>query len=98
MSPSQRHDLKKDERYLAEEIKDLYGKVLGKEKASLQSVTLKGDPRNPLHMAVDLSGLPDEDLDALARIIPKLAGGTGPEHSGEGDVSPSARREAPLAG
>jgi hypothetical protein len=76
MAHSRRIELEKTERYHMERVEALYGRVLGKEKPQLQSVTLKGDPRNPLHTSISLRGLPKEDLLALARILPKLGGGS----------------------
>jgi hypothetical protein len=39
-------------------------------------VKVSGDGTNPMFAKVDLSHLPDEDIHALARILPKLGGGT----------------------
>jgi hypothetical protein len=81
----------RDERYCTEQIIFLYSKLLPHEKAKLQSITVSGDASNPLHHVVDLKGLPDDDLHALARILPKLGGST--EHDGVegGDLSSGPR-------
>lgn len=76
MPPSKRRELEKNERYYSEEIKDIYGRVLGCEKPKLQSIMLQGDPSNPMQMEVSLEGLSDEELKVLARILPKLGGAT----------------------
>jgi hypothetical protein len=70
--------LQAQERYLCEQIIHMYAKLLPHEKPKLNSVDLKGDPQKPLHMEVDLTGLSDEDLQALARILPKIGGANAP--------------------
>jgi hypothetical protein len=89
LPPEERHNLQKGERYYSEQIVDGYTRVLGCEKPMLKSIEVRGDPNNPLHMDVDvdLTGLPDEDLHALARILPKLGGATAP-----GDQAPPPKR------
>jgi hypothetical protein len=57
LSLSKRRDLEKAERYYFEQIVGIYVKLLFHEKPKLQSIEVKGDPRNPLQMTVDLSGL-----------------------------------------
>ena len=74
--------LEKDIRYYCERITFIYGKLLVHEKPKLASVEFKGDQQNPVYHEVDLKNLSDEDLNALARILPKLGGATGP--GGEG--------------
>jgi hypothetical protein len=49
-----------------------YVKLLPHEKPKLNSIEVNDDPQNPVHMLIDLTVLPDEDLHALARILPKL--------------------------
>ena len=80
------------------EIKDLYGRVLGCEKPKLQSIEVKGDAGNPLNMTIDLSGLPDEDLHALARILPKLGGAIGPDATPRLNAPSSPGRATPSSG
>jgi hypothetical protein len=88
-------ELERDERYLTEQIVGIYVKLLPHEKPKLNSIDLKGDPQNPLHMQVDLKGLPDEDLQALARILPKLGGAAGPEaDQDETQQQPRMKRRA----
>jgi hypothetical protein len=72
--------LERDERYYSEQITHLYSKLLVHEKPKVQAIEVKGDPASPLYHEADLKNLPDEDLDALARILPKLGGTTG-EHA-----------------
>jgi hypothetical protein len=79
-----------------------YGKLLPREKPKLNSIEVNDDPQNPVHMLIDLTVLPDEDLHALARILPKLGGATGPEpDQGEagggpgGDLARTAPTEGP---
>jgi hypothetical protein len=76
LKPSKRQELQRDERYYAEQVVAIYGRLLGHEKPKLQAITLMGDPKNPLHMTHDLSVLSDGELDALSRILPKLGGST----------------------
>jgi len=66
--------LRADERYYSEQVIAMYGKLLLHEKPKLQSIQVTGDPSKPVHLEVDLTGLPDRDLDDLARILPKLGG------------------------
>jgi hypothetical protein len=79
-----------------------YVKLLPHEKPKLNSIEVNDDPQNPVHMLIDLTVLPDEDLHALARILPKLGGATGPEpDQGEagggpgGDLARTAPTEGP---
>ena len=69
--------MKADKHYLAERICGLYAKLLNHEMPRLQSIEFKGDPSNPVHTQADLRGLSDADLQALARILPKLGGANG---------------------
>jgi hypothetical protein len=56
----------------------------------LAPVKVSGDPTAPpMHSKVDLSHLPDEDIHALARILPKLGGGTA--NGAQGDAAGHAR-------
>ena len=98
--------LEKDIRYYSEQITTLYGKLLVHEKPKLASVEFKGDQQKPIYHEVDLKNLSDEDLNALARILPKLGGATGPggsegrdPHTGDqgltGGARTSARRAQP---
>jgi hypothetical protein len=98
MTPAQRREMEKNERYYAEEIKDMYGRVLGCEKPKLQSIEVRGDPRNPLNMSIDLSGLPDEDLNDLARILPKLGGAIGPDAAPRLNAPSGSGRATPPQG
>jgi hypothetical protein len=77
---------------LSQRVLTAYGNLLLHEKPKLQSIEVKGDPRNPLNMKIDLSALPDEDLHALARILPKLGGAIGPDAATVVDASSSSRR------
>src|SRR5215475_14395964 len=96
-TPSKSRELEKDIRYYSEQITFIYGKLLIHEKPRLASVEVKGDPQNPLHTNVDLTSLPDEDLHALARILPKLAGSARREEvsGGDLDAGPRADQAAP---
>jgi hypothetical protein len=91
LKPSKRQELQRDERYYAEQVVAIYGRLLGHEKPKLQAITLMGDPKNPLHMTHDLSVLSDGELDALSRILPKLGGSTEAD-AADGDVAASPRR------
>ena len=82
MTAIEERQLEKDIRYYCERITFIYGKLLVHEKPKLASVEFKGDQQNPVYHEVDLKNLSDEDLNALARILPKLGGATGP--GGEG--------------
>ena len=62
------------------------------EKARLTAVKVSGDSGNPMFAKVDLSHLPDEDIHALARILPKLGGGTA--NGAQGDAAGHARGDA----
>ena len=62
------------------------------EKARLTAVKVSGDSGNPMFAKVDLSHLPDEDIHALARILPKLGGGTAT--GAQGDAAGHARGDA----
>jgi hypothetical protein len=62
--------------YLMERITDCCATLMPFEKARLTAVQVSGDGTNPMFAKVDLSHLPDEDIHALARILPKLGGGT----------------------
>jgi hypothetical protein len=99
LSAETRQELKADLRYYAEQVLMIYGKVIGFEKAKLQSITLKGDPDNPLHMNLDmnldLSVLSDEELDVLARILPKLGGASGPASAAQNLLLEGGRGAAP---
>jgi hypothetical protein len=70
-------ELEQDERYLTEQIIKIYVRLLPHEKPKLNSIELNDGPQNPVHMQIDLTVLPDEDLHALARILPKLGGPNG---------------------
>jgi hypothetical protein len=94
---SRRQELERNERYLTEQIVSIYVKLLPHEKPRLNSIDLKGDPQNPLQMQVDLTGLSDGDLHALARILPKLGGATDQGEAGGGPGGELARR-APTEG
>ena len=99
LPPSRRHELEKTERYLSEQIVSIYAKLLGHEKPKLASVEFKGDPKDPLQTQIDLTCLPDEDLYALSRILPKLGGATGPDAPAGSDVDAGARGDkAPPGG
>jgi hypothetical protein len=54
LKPSKRQELERAERYYAEQVVAIYGRLLGHEKPKLQAITLIGDPKNPLHMTHDL--------------------------------------------
>ena len=96
---ARRHELEKTERYLSEQIVSIYAKLLGHEKPKLASVEFKGDPKDPLQTQIDLTCLPDEDLYALSRILPKLGGATGPDAPAGSDVDAGARGDkAPPGG
>jgi hypothetical protein len=82
--------LEKDIRYYCERITFMYGKLLVHEKPKLASIEFKGDQQNPVYQQVDLKNLSNEDLDALARILPKLGGA-----SQSGEPAAGARRDAP---
>jgi hypothetical protein len=80
-----------------EQVAVLYSQVLRCEKPTLKSLEVKGDPKNPLHIQAapaDLSGLPKEDLHALARILPKLGGSIRSDALG-GDLSRTTPGTAP---
>ena len=97
--------LEKEERYYSEQIIALYSKLLPHEKPKLQSIEVRGDQQGSAYHEVDLKNLSDEDLNALARILPKLGGATGPggegrdPHTGDqaltGGARTSARRAQP---
>jgi hypothetical protein len=61
---------------LLERICDCCSTLLPFEKARLTAVKVSGESGAPMFAKVDLSHLPDEDIHALARILPKLGGGT----------------------
>src|SRR5262245_51124349 len=63
-------------KYLMERITDCCSTLMPFEKARLRAVALSSDYGSPMFAKVDLSHLPDEDIFALARILPKLGGGT----------------------
>jgi hypothetical protein len=90
-----RDRLEKDKRYYTERIMDCYAMVMPYEKARLKAITISGDPDHPVHVEHDLSVLSDEELDFLARILPKLGGATsdpiGPE-AAEGDATGGLQR------
>jgi hypothetical protein len=88
--------LQAQERYLCEQIIHMYAKLLPHEKPKLSSIDLKGDPQNPPHN-VDLSGLPDEDLYALARILPKIRRTNGPERD-QSEAAGGPRGDTALEG
>jgi hypothetical protein len=88
----------KDIRYYSEQITSIYGKLLIHEKPRLASVEVKGDPQNPVHTNVDLTGLPDEDLHALARIIPKLGGSVRHDEVSRGDLDAGLRADQAAPG
>jgi hypothetical protein len=90
IKPATKRDLEKDWRYLMEQIVKLYSTVLPYEKAKLSAITISGDPTNPMHVEHDLSHLTDGELRALARILPKLGGVTGPRPDA-GDFSEDAK-------
>jgi hypothetical protein len=85
--------MERDERYYSAQITSLCGKLLVHEKPKLASVELKGDPQSPLYHEVDLKNLSDEDLHALARILPKLGGA-----SQSGELAAGAQGNAPARG
>jgi hypothetical protein len=89
-TPSKSRELEKDIRYYSEQITSIYGKLLIHEKPRQSSVEVEGDPQNPLHTNVDLTGLPDADLHALGRILPKLGGSTGPNGPERRDLDEAA--------
>jgi hypothetical protein len=97
-TPSKSCELEKDSRYYSEQITSIYGKLLIHEKPRLSSVEVKGDPQNPLHTNVDLTGLPDEDIHALARIIPKLGGSVRHEKVSRGDLDAGLRADQAAPG
>ena len=93
--------MERDERYYSAQITSLYGKLLVHEKPKLASVEFKGDQQKPIFQEVDLRNLSNEDLDALARILPKLGGATGPggsngrdPHTGDQALTGGARTSA----
>jgi hypothetical protein len=102
LSAETRRELKADARYYAEQVVMIYGKVIGFEKPALKSITVKGDPDNPLHMNLDmdldLSVLSDEELSVLARILPKLGGASGPASAAQNVVAQGLRGAAPSPG
>ena len=85
--------LEKKERYYSEQIIALYSKLLPHEKPKLQSIEVRGDQQGPVYHKVDLDILSDQDLHALARILPKLGGA-----SQSGEPAAGARRDAPARG
>jgi hypothetical protein len=93
LPPETRRELKKDMRYYSEQVVMIYGKVIGFERPLLKSIQVKGDPDNPLNvnMDLDLSGLSDEELVVLARILPKLGGASAAENSAVEDNAPKVR-------
>jgi hypothetical protein len=92
--PVEERQLEKDIRYYSEQITSLYAKLLVHEKPKLASVEMKGDPQSPLYHEVDLKNLSDEDLHALARILPKLGGASESTRPAENVVDAGARRNA----
>jgi hypothetical protein len=97
-TPSKLRELEKDIRYYSEQITSIYGKLLIHEKPRLASVEVKRDPQNPLHTNVDLTGLPDADLHALARILPKLGGSGAHEEVLRGDLDAGLRADQAAPG
>jgi hypothetical protein len=63
-----------ERRYLMKQIVNTFTKVMPYEKAKLAAFTISGDPKAPLHVEYDYSKLTDNELEVLARIIPKLGG------------------------
>jgi len=96
MTTSKWYELEKHARYYPEQITSLYGKLLVHEKPKLASVEFKGDQQKPIFQEVDLRNLSNEDLDALARILPKLGGATGP--GGSEGRDPHTGDRAPTGG
>ena len=93
LSPAKEHDLRKEWRQLLEQIVGCYSTILPFEKAKLTTIKVSGDPNAPhMYSKVDLSHLPDEDIHALARILPKLGGGTAT--GAQGDAAGHARGDA----
>src|SRR5215470_8028822 len=77
LSLAKEHDLRKEWRQLLEQIVGCYSTILPFEKAKLTTIKVSGDPMTPpMYSKFDLSHLPDEDINALARILPKLGGAT----------------------
>ena len=82
-----------DWRYHMERIVDCCTSLMPFEKVRLAPVKVSGDPNAPhMYSKVDLSHLPDEDIHALARILPKLGGGTA--NGAQGDAAGHARGDA----
>jgi hypothetical protein len=90
--------LEKEERYYSEQIIALYSKLLPHEKPKLQSIEVRGDQQGPVYHKVDLDILSDQDLHALARILPKLGGASQSGEPVAGAVYAGARRNAPARG
>ena len=84
LSPAKEQDLRKEWRQLLEQILECYSTILPFEKAKLTTVRLSGDAGGQMYSKVDLSHLPDEDVHALARILPKLCGSTATGAQGDG--------------
>jgi hypothetical protein len=93
VTPIEERQLEKDIRYYCERITFIYGKLLVHEKPKLASIEFKGDQQNPVYQEVDLKNLSNEELHALARILPKLGGA-----SQSGEPAAGARRDAPARG
>jgi len=91
LSPAKEQDLRKEWRQLLEQILECYSTILPFEKAKLTTVKVSG-MAPPMHSKVDLSHLPDEDIHALARILPKLGGATAT--GAQGDAAGHARGDA----
>jgi hypothetical protein len=95
--PVEERQLEKDIRYYSEQITSLYGKLLVHEKPKLASVEVKGDQQKPIYHEVDLKNLSDDDLAALARILPKLGAASQAGEPLAGAVDAGARRGAASA-
>lgn len=69
------------------------------ERPKLKSVTLKGDPENPLRVKADLTVLTDAELDLLEKLCLKAgAGHTGGSGRDTADPNPGRAIPAPRAG
>jgi hypothetical protein len=99
VTPIEERQLERDIRYYSEQITFLYAKLLVHEKPKLASVEFKGDQQRPIYQEVDLKILPTEDLQALARILPKLGGASGIDDRSEGrDLNTGTRGDQAPAG
>jgi hypothetical protein len=96
--PVEERQLEKDIRYYSEQITSLYAKPLVHEKPKRASVEVKGDQQKPIYHELDLKNLSDEDLEALARILPKLGGASQSGEAAAGAIDAGARRDAPPRG